>query len=104
LGAVLPTSSSVPVALGGEPAVATVPSTSCAPAAAVGVECASSHLLSCSPCSSESAPASLTPFISGINSPAVSAPTIIGRPESAASAQQTPYVHVFHYVLRETSD
>lgn len=94
LGSILPTSSSVPVALCSDPSVV-APSTSCT-ANVGGPECTST-LLSCSPCSSESASASLTPLISAINSPVVSAPTNISRPGSSASAQ-TPYVHVIWLV------
>ncbi|EFO21768.2 hypothetical protein LOAG_06720 [Loa loa] len=84
LGSILPTSSSVAVALCSDPPVVT-PSTSCS-ANVGGPECAST-LLSCSPCSSESASASLTPLISAINSPVVSASANISRPGSSASAQ-----------------
>uniref|UniRef100_A0A1I8EWP4 BZIP domain-containing protein n=1 Tax=Wuchereria bancrofti TaxID=6293 RepID=A0A1I8EWP4_WUCBA len=88
LGSIIPTSSSVAVALCSDlPAVA--PSTSCT-AGVGGPECTST-LLSCSPCSSESASASLTPLISAINSPVVSAPANISRPGSSASVQ-TPYL------------
>ncbi|EJW84999.1 hypothetical protein WUBG_04089 [Wuchereria bancrofti] len=84
LGSIIPTSSSVAVALCSDlPAVA--PSTSCT-AGVGGPECTST-LLSCSPCSSESASASLTPLISAINSPVVSAPANISRPGSSASVQ-----------------
>uniref|UniRef100_A0A0R3RKU0 BZIP domain-containing protein n=1 Tax=Elaeophora elaphi TaxID=1147741 RepID=A0A0R3RKU0_9BILA len=84
LGSILPTSSSIPVALCSDPPVV-APSTSCT-ANVGGPECTST-LLSCSPCSSESASASLTPLISAINSPVVSAPANISRPGSSASAQ-----------------
>uniref|UniRef100_A0A915PPE2 BZIP domain-containing protein n=1 Tax=Setaria digitata TaxID=48799 RepID=A0A915PPE2_9BILA len=83
LGSILPTSSSVPVALCSDASLV-APSTSCT--ANVAPECTST-LLSCSPCSSESASASLTPLISAINSPVVSAPANISRPGSSASAQ-----------------
>ncbi|MCP9263446.1 ATF (CAMP-dependent transcription factor) family [Dirofilaria immitis] len=79
LGSILPTSSTVPVSIcSNSPVVAL--STSCT-ANVGGPECTST-LLSCSPCSSESASASLTPLISAINSPIVSAPANISRPEA----------------------
>ncbi|VDO50175.1 unnamed protein product [Onchocerca flexuosa] len=84
LGSLLPTSSTVSVTLCSDPPVV-APSTSCT-ANVGGPECTST-LLSCSPCSSESASASLTPLISAINSPVISAPTNISRPGSSASAQ-----------------
>ncbi|VIO92503.1 conserved hypothetical protein [Brugia malayi] len=84
LGSIIPTSSSVAVALCSDLS-AVAPSTSCT-AGVIGPECTST-LLSCSPCSSESASASLTPLISAINSPVVSAPTNISRPGSSASVQ-----------------
>ncbi|VBB32880.1 unnamed protein product [Acanthocheilonema viteae] len=82
LGSILPTSSSVPVALCSDPPII-ASSTSCT-ANVGGPECTST-LLSCSPCSSESA--SLTPLISAINSPVINAPGNISRPGSSASAQ-----------------
>ncbi|VDK80160.1 unnamed protein product [Onchocerca ochengi] len=84
LGSILPTSSTVSVTLCSDPPVV-APSTSCT-ANVGGPECTST-LLSCSPCSSESASASLTPLISAMNSPVVSAPANISRPGSSASAQ-----------------
>ncbi|CAG9534986.1 unnamed protein product [Cercopithifilaria johnstoni] len=82
LGSILPTSSSV--ALCSDSSVV-APSTSCTVNVG-GPECTST-LLSCSPCSSESASASLTPLISAINSPVVNASGNISRPGSSASAQ-----------------
>ncbi|VDK68627.1 unnamed protein product [Litomosoides sigmodontis] len=84
LGLILPTSSSVPVAVCSDLPVA-LPSTSCT--SSVGGPERTSTLLSCSPCSSESASASLTPLIPTINSPVVNASGNISRPGSSASAQ-----------------
>ncbi|VDN06824.1 unnamed protein product [Thelazia callipaeda] len=87
LGSLLPTSASLPPVLPSDSSLA-APSTSIT--ANGGVSDCASNLLSCSPCSSESASASLTPLIPAMNSPVISATTNISRPGSSASAHQTP--------------